>query len=455
MGTVVTPSRAETFSSRVAALFATQVFGAGVGIVNGIILARLLGPEGKGDYYLLMLVPTTAMVFVQFGLPQALGFYAARGHTLRIVSRALVLVGTLSLGALLAVVVLLPVLREIFLEGLPPEQVLFAFTALPLSLLATFTSGIVMGRQAVRWYSAVNVVHPVLTTLLLVVVLGGLGASVMAAIAVHLVGLAFQAFGYLVGAGRASRAVPEPRPVTFRELFRYGLPLYPTGLTAFFNYRADAYIIAWLILDSSAAIGFYSMAVGLAELTFFFPNAVSSLFFPHVAGSSREDSDRQVAMVSRVTLLVTGAVAVLLVPAAFVMIHVLLPAFVPSIPPLLLLLPGVVALSPAKVLAGYISGIGRPGVNSVVSIVTFSINIAANLVLIPRFGILGAAAASLFSYTASGVIMAAVVARATNVPVLEFWVPRRADVRFTIASLAGVIGRLRLAGAGLGRRHVG
>ena len=70
-------------------------------------------------------------------------------------------------------------------------------------------------------------------------------------------------------------------------------------------------------------------------------------------------------MVSRVTLLVTGAVALLLIPAAVMMIRLVLPAFGPSIPPLLVLLPGVVALGASKVVGGYVTGIGRPGVNSV------------------------------------------------------------------------------------------
>ncbi len=50
-------SRAGIFSGRVAVLFATQSFGAILGIFNGILLARLLGPAAKGDYYLLILVP--------------------------------------------------------------------------------------------------------------------------------------------------------------------------------------------------------------------------------------------------------------------------------------------------------------------------------------------------------------------------------------------------------------
>ncbi len=60
----------------------TQIFGAGVGIVNGMLLARLFGPAGKGDYYIIARLPATAMALLWLGLPQALGFFSARGQTL-------------------------------------------------------------------------------------------------------------------------------------------------------------------------------------------------------------------------------------------------------------------------------------------------------------------------------------------------------------------------------------
>ena len=71
-----------SFSGGVVVLFVTQVFGAGLGIFSGILLARLLGPAEKGDYYILTLVPATAMVLLQLGLPRAFGFYTARGVTM-------------------------------------------------------------------------------------------------------------------------------------------------------------------------------------------------------------------------------------------------------------------------------------------------------------------------------------------------------------------------------------
>ncbi|MEI8334728.1 MAG: polysaccharide biosynthesis C-terminal domain-containing protein [Chloroflexota bacterium] len=440
---MVETSRAGTFSGRVGVLFGTQVFGAAVGIANGILLARLLGPAAKGDYYLLILVPSTVMVLVQLGLPQAFSYFSARGETLGMVGKSLVLTVGLSSAACLGVLALLPLLRDAFLHGIGIGQVLFAFLALPLALNATFATGIVMGRQAVRWYAAVNIAYPIATTFLLVAILGGLGPSVTGAIAVYLVASLIQSAGFTIGAKRVSAANAGARRVSYSELLRYGLPFYPASITGFFSYRIDAYLIAWLITDAAAPLGYYSMAVGLAELVFFFPSAVSTLFFPHVAGSPREDSDRQVAVVSRVTLLVSGTVAILLIPAAAAMIWILLPAFGPSIPAFLVLLPGVVALSVAKVVGGYVAGIGRPGISSYVSVGSFAVNVVANLILIPRFGIIGASAASLVSYSLSALWLTAIAARLTRTPLTGFWIPRAGDVRFTVATIVGLVRRLR------------
>jgi O-antigen/teichoic acid export membrane protein len=101
---------ADIFSGRVVLVFGTQVFGAGLGIINGILLARLLGPALKGDYYLLIVVPSTAMVFVQLGLPIAFAYFAARGRTAGLVAKSFVLTGGLALTAFLVVWVLLPFL---------------------------------------------------------------------------------------------------------------------------------------------------------------------------------------------------------------------------------------------------------------------------------------------------------------------------------------------------------
>ena len=306
-----------------------------------------------------------------------------------------------------------------------------------------------LGRQAVRWYAAVNMSYPLVTTVMIIVLLGRLDLSTAGAIGVYLIASVIQTTGFLIAAARVSRANATPEPVSYRRLFGYGLPYYPGSITLFFSYRADVYVIAWLLPDPAAPLGYYSMAVGLAELVFFFPNAVSTLFFPHVAGSTREDSDRQVPMVTRVTLLITAVVAVALVPVATMLILVFLPAFVPSLVPLFVLLPGVVALCATKVVSGYISGLGMTGTTSIVNVGAFVLNIAVNIVLVPRYGIVGAAAASLISYSVSSFVFTVIAARLSGARILDFWLPRPSDVQFVISTSLGLARRiLGAVGAG-------
>ena len=291
-----------------------------------------------------------------------------------------------------------------------------------------------IGRRQIRFFSLVKIVTPMVTTVLVVLILGLLSGSVAGAIVVYLVGTSIQSLGLLLGAVRAARDNTGGGWASYRDLVRYGLPTYIGSITTFFSYRVDVILIALLLPNPAEPLGYYSMAVGLAELVFFLPNAVSQLFLPQVADATREDADAQVPMVARITLLITGAGALVLFPCAAVMIAVLLPAFVPSLAPLAVLLPGVVALSVAKVVGGYVAGVGRPGVNSFVSLVSFVGNLAVNLVLIPQFGIVGAAAASLISYTGSALLITAIVARWTGTSLLLYWIPRPSDVRLLVGT---------------------
>jgi O-antigen/teichoic acid export membrane protein len=434
--------RTGTFSERVVVLMVGQVFASGVGILNGFLFAKLLGPSAKGDYFLLVLPPATMMVFLQLGLPAALGFYAARGLTTRILRKTLVLATILSLVAFAAVGALLPTLRATILKGLDPVLIAATLSAIPLLTIATFTTSIVTALKAVRWYAGVQFLQTISTTILTVIFIGVLGLGVPGAIATYLVAAMILMVGCWAGAQRAIGPVSRQGEVTYRALFRYGLPLYPGSITTFLSYRVDAYLIAALVADASAPLGYYSMAVTLAEMVFLIPNAVSSVFFPHVADALREEADRDVAVVVRVTLLVTAAAALAVAPLGTLLIQLLLPAFVPALAALYVLLPGVVALSITKVVSQYISGLGMTATVSAVTILAFVINVAANLFLIPRFGIVGAATSSLVSYTASSVVITQIAARLAHSHARDFWIPRRADVTFIVATVVALANRM-------------
>ncbi len=439
------PVRSGGFSERVVTIFGAQVLTAGLGIVNSLLFARLLGPEAKGDYYLLTLVPNTTLVLVQLGLPTALGFYAAKGRTTSIVRRAILLALFLSAVALIVIAMARPALESALLKGIDPTLILVSMAVIPILVTATFVTSILIALKSVRWYAAVNVAQSVLSTVFLVLLIGVLGFQIEGAVATYVIAATFGMTAFVLGTVRATRrARPGPK-VTYRELFRYSLPLYPSSLTAFFSARADVFLIAAMTAEASAPLGYYSMAVTIAEMATYLPSAVSSVFLPHVAGVSREEANRHVTTVARGTIILTGATAVLLAPAGSILIAAVVPAFMPALPALFVLLPAVVSLAIARVVGEYVSGLGLTGRTSAATVLGFAVNLTANLILIPPLGIVGAAASSLISYTTTAIVITLIASRLADAPLRAFWIPRLADVRL-IATTATRLLRGLLAG---------
>jgi O-antigen/teichoic acid export membrane protein len=436
------PPEGERFSDRVLVFFLTQVLTAGLVLFNGFFIARLIGPSGKGDFYLLTFLPPTLMVLSQLGLPQAFTFFSARDRTRGLIRRALVITAVISVAVLVVTLILLPALQSTILHGLESAAIVVPLLALPFLLNANFTTGIVVGRQAALGMAVVYIGVSVSSTALILVLAGGLGLGLWGALIAFLMTAVITAVGFLACARIVIRAVPATDSVSYAGLLRYGLPFYPGTLSQFLAARIDVYLLALLVASPSAPLGYYSMAVAMAEIVYLFPNAVSTFFFPHVAGAAREESDRQVATVSRVTLLMTGAVALALVPMSAVAIPLLLPGFEPSLIALYVLLPGVVAISVTQVVSGYVAGLGRPGTASAVSLFALAVNVALNLFLIPAYGIVGASAASLVSYTLSGIVSSFIGAHLTGQRMRDFWIPRRADVAYARTTATGLVRRI-------------
>ena len=436
-----------TFAARVAGVLGTRLVQLACTVAVSFLLARLLGPDGRGVYTLLVLVPTTLFALGQLGLTSAMVFHAGRGARLGDLERHTLTLG-LGVSALVvaAALLVLPALEPTALRLAPPDLLRIALLAVPLRLVATLAGSVLYGRHRFGAYNVLLAVQSALSVVLVVVLVGVFHGGVDGALIAYLLFLAFGTVAvvlYLDGLRRAedrTAAGEAGEPVTAREIASYGLRLYPASVGTFFGYRADVFLLGWL-LASASDIGLYAVAVSLAELVFNVPDAVSTVLFPRIATAGRAEADQLAPAMARMTILVTAAAALLVIPAAWVALRVLLPAFLAGMPALIVILPGIVALSVAKVLTSYLSGIERLAPVTIAAVASLAINVAANLVLIPALGIVGAAAASLVSYTAYAVVMVVFASRETGTPWWRFVMPRPEDLRRASASLARLVRR--------------
>jgi O-antigen/teichoic acid export membrane protein len=427
------------FASRVAGVLTTSVALFGIAFVSSFLLSALLGPTHKGELVAVVTVPGMIVAVGMFGLPNAINFFAGRGHSIASLLKLTYAFSAVFSLALVALVwLLLPVLERTLFHAAPDTLLRVILFTVPLSILSAFGVSILYGRQKVRSWNLIQLCMACLSLALVIILVGVLRLGVNGAVATTIVINIATVALILITIHRLARANPSGEPAPVRSVVAYGAKVYPSSITGYFHYRADTYLIQALILSAVTAkrmLGLYSMAVTMAELVFYIPDAVGAIFLPRVAGATVEDANRMVGRVGRLTTLLTLLVAVTLVPIGIVGIHVVLRAYVDCLPAFLVLLPGAVSFSVGKVMISYLAGRGHPGLISIGTIASLVLNVALNIVLIPLFGIVGAALASLVSYTFQAVVALTFASRLSGLSPFRLFVPGREEVVLLLQTL--------------------
>jgi antigen flippase len=440
------------FANRVAAVFATRVAMLGLSILTSLTITRLLTPADRGAYVAVVTLPAMLQALAVFGLPNAVNYFSGRGDSVRSLIRAsLIFAAVISVFGVGLVLLALPFLERTILSAAPDYLIKVMLLIIPISVMTGFGGTLLYGRQRIRAYNLIMLLGAMCSLTGAVVLVGFCGLGLNGAVAANVVMNLLTGSLVMVEVARLDAADKRGNPASLRSLIGYGARLYPASLSGYYNYRADNNIIQAVAPNSRVAqenLGQYSWAVTMAEVVFLVPESVAALFLPRVAGASHEESSVMLGLVSRVTLLLSIAVALALIPAAWLGVYLVVPTYANSLPAFLAILPGVVALSMVKVMSSYVGGRGRPGPASVSSTIALGLNLPLNFALIPVLGIVGASLSSVASYSALALMMTLVASRMSGQSLATLCVPRRSDIVLIIARLAGAAARLRRRGAG-------
>ncbi|TYZ13440.1 hypothetical protein FY528_03260 [Hymenobacter lutimineralis] len=190
------------------------------------------------------------------------------------------------------------------------------------------------------------------------------------------------------------------RAVT-RELARHSRGAHLSNILGFANYRLSYYFVAHFA--DARALGILSVGVALAEAIWLIPRSTALLQYVDLVNAPDGSHFPPAAQrAARLTLLATvGALLVLAsLPTAFIT-EVFGPEFGPARGVILLLAPGVLAAAVQMLISSYFAGLARYAVNNFAALLGLIVTLLGCTLLIPRFGIRGAALASTFSYLAS------------------------------------------------------
>ena len=368
-----------------------------------VIIARILGPEGNGQYAVAFLLPTMLATLLNLGIGPANVYFlgAAKVGTVTVFKamRRLSLI-IVTAGLLFGAVCIIFFGKELF-PDVPAVLLWVALAVFPFSIVQAFLTSIFQGLQKFNVFNLILLTQPTVT-LVFVLMLALLGIpQIEFMLGAYLIG-----FVGTVGVGLAKLRVevstqpPAPYQSGYiKKAVNYGYKAHLSNILAFVNYRADIFLVNFLI--SPAAAGLYVIAVQLVERLWLLSQAVSTVLLPRLSELSCDEQQRRqvTPIICRGVISVTLIGAVVLGFFSYPLISILFgDDYVDAFVPMLILLPGIVALSGFRVLANDIAARGRPELNMYFSLIVVAANVIGNIVFIPMYGLRGAAAATSIAY---------------------------------------------------------
>lgn len=396
MSSKFTQSTAITFVSGILTLL--------IGLGTSVILARILGPEGRGIYALAVLLPSLIVTFGNLGIGPASVYYVARGDFRRqqiLGNNTLLSIGIGGIGVFGGLILILFFREDIF-PGVAAGYLFLALVLVPVELFFTYINYVLLGAQRIKEFNSIQIIQSALFLGAVVFALIGLRTGVSGVLLAGLLtGLGVDTLVFR-WAKRVTGGIDlKPDSSYIKRAIIYGVQAHIANILGFLNYRVDIFLINWF--QGPAAVGLYAVGVGLVEKLWMISQAASTVLFPRVAAETEEERQKELTpLVARTVLWTTALGALVLVLLSrWIILYLYSEAFLPAVHALQALLVGIVTLSTGRVLANDISGRGRPGLNIYIGIMAVSTNIVLNLLWIPPFGIVGAAWASTVSYTIS------------------------------------------------------
>jgi O-antigen/teichoic acid export membrane protein len=402
----------------------------GIGLLTSVILARTLGPEGRGAYAAILTWPNVIAIVGILGLNQAAIFYCARqpGEARRIVSTAT----NMALVALTPVLLVAWLAMPLLLQAQAPQTVAAARIFVVVYGVANATWLVAIGGlQGLRLFESWNRLRLGQAVLWLVVLSTAAAfipatptvlSFVFALSFLVCVPLALVALGPATGAWAPSALLARP-------LLRYGISTWIATVPIYLNRRGDQLAMAALV--DPVFLGLYAVASSMSLLVSSAIASLASVALPHLASTTgleaKRASSRRYIRFTVVTGIMCGGAMVAVTPVVIPLMFG--PGFAPSILPALILIPASVLQGMATVTEDILLGLDRARLVTRAEGIGVVVTLAGLAWTLPRYPLAGAALTLLATYSVVLLLVLRDCAKQLGGSVRDLVVPTRADWR--------------------------
>lgn len=388
-------------------LFGATAIAYALRFLLGIVQARSLGSEQYGLLNLSLTAATLASGLTLFGLTPALVRYVSLFNSRRdqagvwgallagigLPTGTSLLVG----GALFALAE--PIALRVFRDpGLVPLLRIMAFVV-PFLTLFSVSAAATRGFKRMQDTAIASIFRPILRLILIVVVIATIGLTASRAAAVFGVAIAVTSILLLFLLNRIfslRRPLRERRPV-MKEMLRFGLPVYGSGLIGMFSPYLRTLLLG--AMYATADVGILAVATQVNTVGALFHSSIATASAPIISELYEREDMEQMKQIYQITSKWTFTLNLPLF-----LVVVLFPVPILSVfgkdyilgVTALTILAWTNLIATGTGLGSTIIGMtGRTSLKLVNTLVTTTLSIGTSIWLIPQWGVVGAAAAAL------------------------------------------------------------
>lgn len=404
-------SESKKFAFDVGITFIASIISMLFGIVISVLLGRYLGANYLGLYRMVSSIQTIAILFASVGISAAVIKYVAefKGDQIKInsiVSAGIINSLLLGIGASIVVYLSSGIFEEIF--KMPGLSGLLKILSLvfPFVLVGEVLLGFLNGMREMKKYGKATIIQSVLMVVFSVpLIYFGFGVAGV------VTGIVMSSMGWCLYLLLISKNYFE---ITFDEyasntkkMLVFGAQIFIGNAINMVNYQADTIMIGYFL--TAADLGYYAVALGLTKFFWMIPGAIQAITYPATSeywGKNNHSAlNVMIDKSMRYTAFALFPIGLGIVFFAKEIITLIYGYdFIHSVFSAQVLVVGTVIFGVMKSIGGTITGVGRPDLSAKIVVISASINILLNFLLIPKFGIDGAAVATCISLTTSSIL---------------------------------------------------
>ena len=378
-----------------------------------VVLGRELGASGLGLYTLVFTIYMFGMQFAAFGIGAALTKYVAEhNENIKKVEEFVSsgVIGSFISGLTVGIILYLSsnVIAINFFHS--PEMVyLLKITAFcfPFIALQKTALGTLNGLRKMNYFALLNIIQNVSVSVLSVVLVILFKMNVTGAVfgfVLPTIVMGPLALGFIKGFFKVPSKLFN---TVLRELSWFGVYVVLANSAGIINTQIDSLLIGHFMDETE--VGYYAVAVVLIQGIILVPSAIQRVTTPAIASYHGKNEYENIRKLIKKNLAKTFLItiffsSVLAIFGKFLIVFLFTEEFLPAYTPLLILLIGYTIYAPIVSIGGALSSIGKVDVIFRISTLCALINIALNIIFIPKFGIIGAAIATSLSLSIAVVI---------------------------------------------------